>query len=274
MWQIGTPITGYYHGPGGGTDRWGPLTHGMAEKLVDGGFNLAWGRTVEDLDIAHEHGLRVDLIGLYTTDPLVLDDPAAKSRMDSVIDSVKDHPALYSYNVSDEPSALKFPEFSRLLDYFRERDPDHLAYINLFPTYASAEALGTEGDTTEAYGEHLRQYIQIVRPDLISYDHYQLRADRDDDEYFLNLRLVREASLSAGVPSSTSYRPVHWGRPIGSPPATRAGTWPTPLWPTAVRAFRSSSTGSASRISSAEVFPNTPTVHSTLNARLPMPRRH
>ncbi len=214
MWQIGTPITGYYHGPGGGTDRWGPLTHGMAEKLVDGGFNLAWGCTVEDLDIAHEHGLRVDLIGLYTTDPTVLDDPDAKSRMDSVIDSVKDHPALYSYNVSDEPSALRFPEFARLLDYFRERDPDHLSYINLFPTYASAEALGTEGDTTDAYREHLRQYIQIVRPDLISYDHYQLRADRDDEEYFLNLGLVREESLNAGVPfinvvQACSLGPTH-----------------------------------------------------------------
>ena len=35
MWQIGTPITGYYHGPGGGSQRWGPLTPGMARKLVD-----------------------------------------------------------------------------------------------------------------------------------------------------------------------------------------------------------------------------------------------
>ena len=55
MWKIGTPIVGYYHGPGG---RWGPLTHGMARKLVDGGFNLAWGSSVEDLDFAHAHGLR------------------------------------------------------------------------------------------------------------------------------------------------------------------------------------------------------------------------
>ena len=60
MWQIGTPITGYYHGPGGGSQRWGPLTPGMARKLVDGGFNTAWGCTVEDLDVAHEHGLRVE----------------------------------------------------------------------------------------------------------------------------------------------------------------------------------------------------------------------
>ena len=182
MWQPGTPITGYYHGPGGGTDRWGPLTPGMARKLVAGGFNLAWGCTVEDLDVAHEHGLRVDLIALHTEDPTVFDDPAGRARIDAVIDSVKDHPALYSYNVSDEPSAVRFSEFARMLDYFRERDPNHLAYINLFPTYASAEQVGTEGDTTQAYREHLRQYLEIARPELISYDHYHLRAAGDDDE--------------------------------------------------------------------------------------------
>ena len=96
MWQPGTLITGYYHGPGGGIDRWGPLTPGMARKLVAGGFNLAWGCTVEDLDVAHEHGLRVDLIALHTEDPTVFDDPAGRARIDAVIDSVKDHPALYS----------------------------------------------------------------------------------------------------------------------------------------------------------------------------------
>ena len=137
-WEIGTPIVGYYHGPGGGGERWGPLTHGMAQKLVDGGFTLAWGSTVEDLDVAHAHGLRLDLIAEDLREPGNLDDPTARARIDSVIDSVKDHPALYSYRIVDEPSAARFPEFARMVDYIRERDPAHLAYINLFPTYAGA----------------------------------------------------------------------------------------------------------------------------------------
>ena len=60
-WQIGTPIITYYHGPGGAGGRWGPLTPGMAKKLVDGGFTAAWGSAVKDLDVAHAHGLRVRL---------------------------------------------------------------------------------------------------------------------------------------------------------------------------------------------------------------------
>ena len=43
-WQIGTPIITYYHGPGGAGGRWGPLTPGMAKKLVDGGFTAARGQ--------------------------------------------------------------------------------------------------------------------------------------------------------------------------------------------------------------------------------------
>ena len=205
-WQLGTPIVGYYHGPGGGGDRWGPLTHGMARKLVDGGFTLAWGSTVEDLDVAHAHGLRLDLIAQDLREPGNLDDPAARARMDSVIGAVKDHPALYSYRIVDEPSALRFPEFARIVDYIRERDPAHLSHINLFPTYAGG-ALGTSGDTETAYREYLRQFLQVVKPDLISYDHYSLYTDDEaglnlhqGNTYFMNLALVREAALDGSVP--------------------------------------------------------------------------
>jgi hypothetical protein len=210
-WEIGTPIVAYYHGPGGGGGRWGPLTDGMARKLVDGGFNLAWGSSVEDLDVAHAHGLRVDLIAWDLREPGNLDDPEARARLDSVIDSVKDHPALYSYAITDEPSAVRFPEFARLVDYIRERDPAHLAHINLFPTYASAVALGTSGGTVEAYREHLRQYVDIVKPGLISYDHYNLYTNHDGNQYFMNLALVREAALYGGIPFINVIQAVSLG---------------------------------------------------------------
>jgi len=204
-WQIGTPIVGYYHGPGGGGGRWGPLTDGMARKLVDGGFNLAWGSSVEDLDVAHAHGLRVTLIAKEVnwrnlSQPGALDDPVRRAKLDSLIDEVKDHPALYSYFVADEPSAAVFPLLSRVVSYIRERDPQHEVHVNLFPTYASAVALGTAGDTETAYREHLRQYVQVVKPDLISYDHYPFRKTHDSGDYFLNLALIREAALIGDVP--------------------------------------------------------------------------
>jgi hypothetical protein len=179
----------------------------MAQKLVDGGFNLAWGTTVEDLDVAHAHGLRVDLISWDMREPGSLDDPVVRARMDALIESVKDHPAMYSYQITDEPSAVRFPEFARIVEYLRERDPAHLAHMNLFPTYASAVALGTSGGPVEAYRQHLRQFVDVVRPGMISYDHYNFYTDDEegrnlhrDNQYFMNLALVREASLYGGIP--------------------------------------------------------------------------
>ena len=136
-WQIGTPIVGYYHGPGGGGGRWGPLSDGMARKLVDGGFNLVWGSSLEDLDVAHAHGLRVTLHANVVhwrnaSEPGALDDPVRRAEIDSLIDSVKDHPALYDYYVADERSAAVFPTLARLVAYIRERDPAHQAHMNLF----------------------------------------------------------------------------------------------------------------------------------------------
>jgi len=34
----------------------------------------------------------------------------------------------------------------------------------------------------------------VVRPGLISYDHYQFALNRDRDQYFLNLALIRRAA--------------------------------------------------------------------------------
>lgn len=199
-WRIGTPIVTYWAGP--------PMTDAVAEQMAAGAFNLVW-CTEKELDVAHRHGLRAQLYdGLIS--PASLDDPARKADLDALIDRVKNHPALYSYFITDEPSAAAFPQLARIVAYLRERDPAHLAYINLFPTYATNEQLGTEGDTVTAYKEHLRLYLEIVKPDLISYDHYQFAVGGDTDQYFLNLALVREAALNAGLPFLNIVQACTW----------------------------------------------------------------
>ena len=55
------------------------------------------------------------------------------------------------------------------------------------------------------YREHLKQFIETVKPDLISYDHYHFLKDKDGQpltasQYFLNLALIRDGGLEAGKP--------------------------------------------------------------------------
>jgi hypothetical protein len=199
-WKIGTPIVTYWAGP--------PMTDVVARQMAEGGWNLVWCGEKE-LDVAQRHGLRAQL-----QDPLLapasLDDPGPRQKLDALIDRVRNHPALYSYFVVDEPSAAAFPALGKLVAYLRERDPAHMAYINLFPTYATNEQLGTQGDAIAAYKEYLRQYITVVKPALVSYDHYQFAAGGDNPDYFLNLMLIRRAALDARVPLLNIVQAATW----------------------------------------------------------------
>jgi hypothetical protein len=199
-WQVGTPIVTYWAGPA--------MTDAVARQMAEGGFNLVW-CTEKELDVARRHGLRAQLRdGLLS--PAALDDPAKREKLDALVARVRNHPALYSYFITDEPSAAEFAGLGKLVAYLRERDPAHLAYINLFPTYANNQQLGTQGDTVTAYREHLRQYVDVVKPSLVSYDHYQLASNGDLDGYFLNLAMIRRAAQGAGVPFLNIVQACSW----------------------------------------------------------------
>lgn len=185
------------------------------------GNRISGSDLIKQLDICEKYGLKA-LVFNPLIHPDSLNDPERREKLDALIDSVKNHPALYGYHLTDEPGSGAFPGLGKLVAYLKERDPNHLAYINLFPTYANEQQLGVSADEAErqkvgiptnfegtadykrtilAYKEHLRQYVQTVKPELISYDHYHfLRNDVDGSQYFLNLGLIREAALDAGLP--------------------------------------------------------------------------
>jgi len=107
-------------------------------------------------------------------------------------------------------AAAAFPQLGRLVAYLREHDPAHLAYINLFPIGADNQQLGTKGDTVTAYREHLRQFVDQVKPSLLSYDHYQFAVAGDTGNYFLNLALVRQIAEQRGLPFLNIVQAATW----------------------------------------------------------------
>jgi hypothetical protein len=196
-----------------------PPTDQTLAAVAAENFNLTW-TPANALDMAAKHKLRV-MLHDDLLNPATLDDPAKRAKLDALIAKVKNHPALEAYYITDEPGAGAFPGLGKLVAYLRERDPVHLAYINLFPTYANVAQLGVSADAAErakvgypqnfagvgtsdktvlAYREHLKKFIEIVKPDLISYDHYHFLKDSDGLQYFLNLALIRDAAREAGKP--------------------------------------------------------------------------
>jgi hypothetical protein len=192
------------------------ITDAEAERLKDGGWNIVL-CSEADLDVLQRHGLKAVMSSEFLN-PETLDDPARREKLDAMIARVKGHPALGMYWIVDEPDASRFAALGKLLAYVRERDPAHPGYINLFPTYASNEQLGNQGDTVAAYQEHLRQFLAQAKPDYLSYDHYHFQAgDQDGTQYFLNLALMRQAALDAGLPFMNFLQACTWTTSMRKP---------------------------------------------------------
>src|SRR4051812_35110821 len=193
------------------------MSEAVARQMKEGGFNVVWCGE-KDLDLLEKHGLRGMLQDALLA-PASVDSPEQRAKLDALIERVKKHPTFYSYFITDEPAAGAFAGLGKLVAHLRERDPGHMAYINLYPTYAPNDGLGTKGDTATAYREYLRQFIDVVKPDLISYDHYQFYKERDGDQYFLNLALVRRAAQDAKVPFLNIIQAAAWAPTVRVPTA-------------------------------------------------------
>ena len=215
-WEPGEPVVTYGHGPGGPTKGPGgeriPLTDAWLVQLKDGGFNTVWANTPEELDLVAKHGLRA----IYFLDPDTMkcggdpNDPAFVEWLAERIDRVKGHSALYVYALYDEPPTGDFARLARLKEWVRRRDPRHAAWINLLGVYCKNEQLGTKGERLRAYWEYLRLFGETVRPDFITYDHYQFRTDGDTKDYHLNLQMARQSAAMQGIPFWNGVQACTW----------------------------------------------------------------
>ncbi len=94
----------------------------------------------------------------------------------------RDQPEVDGYNIVDEPNTRAFPNLGKVVKYLREKDPDRLGYINLFPDYVS-----TGGMACGSYKEYVMRFMDEVKPARLSYDHYHFFKDNDgNNTYFSN----------------------------------------------------------------------------------------
>ncbi len=200
-----------------------PAEEGPLTDYRDEGYTLAW-VPAERLDMAQKLGLQGMLRDPLLETPATLDTAEGRAQLDALIEKVKNHPAMEAYYLVDEPGVSAFEGWGKMVAYLKERDPKHLAYINLYPTYASKEQLnlsadeirkisttgdqiftalaGEQGsvDVALAYKQYLQRFVDVVKPELISYDHYHFFGWGDGAQYFLNLELIRSAALTAKLP--------------------------------------------------------------------------
>jgi hypothetical protein len=179
------------------------LNPAIAEQAVSGGFNLVWINDLTQLAIAERYGLRAQLVisghqpqnNLFFPQATKWPAPADVAAIDALIDQFKISPAAYSYFIIDEPSANRFAHLAEVVAYLKERDPAHLAYINLFPPDEITTDLGAP-----SYAVYLSEFVRTVNPALLSYDSYNLFANNDRSLFLGNMQTVARAAAQAGIP--------------------------------------------------------------------------
>ena len=189
---------GYWYGP--------PVEHTSAERyaeIADAHFNLALpqgtGPHLPEQNKAMLEAAAANGISCIVADdrlsPTVLKQPDGAKIVTDVVNSYRNHPALKGYYVRDEPGFLEFSSLADLLDALADRDPNHLGFINLFPNYATPIQLGSSN-----YEDYVERFMQIVQPELLSYDYYPFLKTGDRTSFFENLGLVRRKSEKYAVP--------------------------------------------------------------------------
>lgn len=196
-WQPAEFPISYWHGPPASSN-----TLETWQTVKDCNFTFCGprgGYSVDDnrrmLDLCQQLGIKAMVVDSRIS-PQMTVRKGWQEQVTGVVGDYGSHSALYGYYLKDEPNYQDFRALGQINAEFLRHDPQHLPYVNLFPTYASAKQLGTP-----TYADHLDKYLQIVKPRVLSYDHYCLMRDGSDRrDYFENLSLIREHGLRYGVP--------------------------------------------------------------------------
>lgn len=151
------------------------------------------------LDTAKATGLKA-IIQDSRMPGAITGNPNAKATLEAIVSDYKRHPALMGYFLADEPSAGSFAGLGEVVAYLKQIDPEHVAYINLFPNYASSNQQAASSQLgTDTYDQYLDKFLQIVKPEILSYDHYHFVRGADRPGFIANLASAQRATATGSA---------------------------------------------------------------------------
>ena len=173
-------------------DVWGDQYHPMEEgikSMAECEFTLsAFVGDARGVKIAGANGLKcMRRLPFKTFDQRNMSEEEIQKKCDEIdamvkenVQSTKDDPVVLGYYIVDEPGAYNNRALAAAVAAVKKYAPGKLAYINLYPGYAST--IGADVDSqlgTFSYREYLERYVQEVRPQFLSYDNYMVQYSED-----------------------------------------------------------------------------------------------
>ena len=175
---------------------WTPGDAQALKDIKDCGFNMAGFVAPEHVKLVEKAGLKC-----FVDDPNVsfaLNDETTSDadilkRVGKLVAEFKGDPAVFGYYLKDEPIAGQFANLKRWADVVRKADPQATPYINLLP-------IGAQGPGSKDYDDYIEQYVNVIKPSYISYDHYTLMDDGSvRPSLYQNLETMRRESIKHGI---------------------------------------------------------------------------
>ena len=164
--------------------------------------------------VSPENLWRCDKLGLKTfvaisgADWAAMTDEEIDERIRLTVEQSQGHECVIGYYLIDEPGAKSFPALAKAVAAVKKYDPGKIAYINLFPRYATTDTVENPNSQlqTRSFTEYLERYVQEVKPQFISYDNYMVEYSDDMQEpgkaavYYADLLEIRGIALKYHLP--------------------------------------------------------------------------
>jgi len=196
-------------------DKYQPMEDGIRTMAECGCTMSAFVADERGVELAKKNGLRcIYEMRMEPFDDRVLTEEEIQAKLDAIdkhvkerVESTKDDPAVIGYYLRDEPGAYLFRSLATAVAAVKKYAPGKLAYVNLFPGYAST--IGADVDSqlgTYSFREYLERFVQEVKPQLLSYDNYMVEYSEDMRDiarasiYFSDLFEVRRVALKYEIP--------------------------------------------------------------------------
>lgn len=189
---------------------YGNPRHGV-ESMAECNFTVAGFARPEDLAICERLGLVAIMAPFDDETPWkrpwrVLSDQEIDQRVKTMVEQAGNSSAVMGYFIVDEPGTREFPALAKAVAAVKRYAPGKLAYINLFPGYATIGAPDKSQLGAASFTEYLERYVTEVKPQFISYDNYMIQYSDDlldtgrGKSYFADLLEVRRVALKHDLP--------------------------------------------------------------------------
>ena len=191
-------------------------------SIAECNFTIAGFVRPEDLPLCEKLGMAAIVLPdsglLMGKEWRILSDSQIDSIIRSIVERTENSPSVMGYFLTDEPGAADFEALGKAVAAVKKYAPGKLAYINLFPDYATLGAKDKSQLETDSYTEYLERYVAEVKPQFISYDNYMVQYSQDlknpdtAASYYRNLLEIRRVANEHGIPfwnivSSNQIRP-------------------------------------------------------------------